>query len=270
MSTQFKLLLRSLTSFVMIFSGALILLWFVVVVISSILGFKSSSGDVMEVMLFLLFMGIAVIAIAAMINISLSIDLIAEAKIKELHQAKPNEKSAKGYLKWGLIVLGTLVLATWVADYYLQKRRMDDFRSLTAEVAESHQGNLERIFDYLEDTSQILKIKEVLETVNSSSDQVSWTEAIVLKEVLGKENILAFSAGTDSATLISQSFENLIVVPPTEEKELLNELFYAEKSGPQVILSENNEFWGYSPISKGGKVLVIRVKPKKEFNGSRR
>ena len=147
---------------------------------------------------------------------------------------------------------------------------MDDFTSLIAEVIESHQGNLERIFDYLEDTSQILKIKEVLKTVNRSSSQISWAEAIAVNQVLGKESILAFSAGTDSATLVSQSFENLILVPSTEEKELLNELFSAEKSGPQVLLSENNEYWGYYPISKDGKVLVIRIKVKKEFNGSRR
>jgi hypothetical protein len=106
--------------------------------------------------------------------------------------------------------------------------------------------------------------------VTRSSDRISWTEAIVVKEVLRKESILAFSAGTESATLVSQSFENLILVPSTEEKELLNELFSAEKSGPQLLLSENNEYWGYYPISKDGKVLVIRIKPKKEFTGSRR
>jgi hypothetical protein len=201
---------------------------------------------------------------------SLNKDLIAEAKIQELYHGIPSVKLDKRYIKWGMIVMGILVLVTMLRGHLLQRGRIDDFKSLTAEIAESHQGNLEQIFGYLEDTSKILKIKEALETVNRSSDQISWTEAIMVKEVLGKESILAFSALTESATLVSQSFENLIVVPPTEEKELLAKLLSSEKSGPHVLLSDNNEYWGYYPISKHGKVLVIRIKPKKEFSGSRR
>ena len=270
MKTDLKFLIRSISSYVMIFSAVLVLLLFLLVLTTSILGLNYFSGDVIEVMLFLLLMGIAVIAIAAVINNSLNKDLIAEAKIQELYHVAPSTKHDKRYLKWGMIVLGILFLVSLLRGHQLQKTRIADFESLTSEIAESHQRNLERIFDYLDDTSQILKIKEVLETVNRSSDQISRAEAIIVKEVLGKESILAFSALTESATLVSQSFENLIVVPPTEEKKLLNELFSIEKSGPHVLLSENNEYWGYYPISKKGKVLVIRIKPQKEFSGSRR
>ena len=214
-------------------------------------------------------MGISVIGIAAVINVSLSVDLIAEAKIQQLHHADPNEKLGKRYLKWGIIVLSILILATWLGNYVIQKNRVADFKSFTAEAVESHQGNLERIFDYVNDTAQILKIREVLQTVNRSSDQISWTEAIMVKDVLGKESLLAFSAGTDSATLVSQSFENLILAPSTEEKQVLNELLSGEKSGIHVLESENGEILGYYPMKKGEKSMVIRVLQAKH-SGSRR
>jgi len=270
MKSEFKSLIRSISSFVMIFSAALVLLLFLLVLTTSILGLNYFSGDVIEVMLFLLLMGMAVIAIAAVINNSLNKDLIAEAKIQELYHVAPSAKLDKRYLKWGMIVLGILFLVSLLRGHQIQRTKIDDFKALTSEVAESHQRNLERIFDYLEDTSQIIKINEVLETVNRSSDQISWTEAIVVNQVLGKESIIAFSAGTDSATLVSQSFENLIVVPPKEEKKLLKELFSIEKSGPHVLLSENNEYLGYYPISKNGKTMVVRLSARPRNNGRER
>ena len=60
------------------------MLWFVFVVITSVFGLRYYSGDSLEMMAFLLFMGMVVIGVSSVINISLSIDLIAEAKMNEL------------------------------------------------------------------------------------------------------------------------------------------------------------------------------------------
>ena len=60
------------------------MLWFVFVVITSVFGLRYYSGDSLEMMVFLLFMAMVVIGVSSVINISLSIDLIAEAKLNEL------------------------------------------------------------------------------------------------------------------------------------------------------------------------------------------
>ena len=102
-------------------------------------------------------------------------------------------------LKWGFGVLAFLIMAVFIGDYVIHRNKLEEFKAITAEVVESHRGNLEKFLDYLQDTSQILKTKEVLEIVNRSSDKVSRVEAIQVREVLGKESVVSFSAGTDSS-----------------------------------------------------------------------
>ena len=77
------------------------MLWFVFVVITSVFGLRYYSGDSLVMMAFLLFMGMVVIALAAVINISLSIDLIAEAKLNELKFTDKFENFGKKMRKWG-------------------------------------------------------------------------------------------------------------------------------------------------------------------------
>ena len=93
MSTQFKLLIRSITSYIMIFAGALILLWFVFVIGTSLVGLNIYSTGSTDLMVFVLFLGMSVIGVAAAINVTMSIDLIAEAKIKEMNL--PNKRLGK-------------------------------------------------------------------------------------------------------------------------------------------------------------------------------
>jgi predicted histidine transporter YuiF (NhaC family) len=84
MKTEHKLLLRNISSYAMIITALLIVFWFLFVIVTSALNFNVYSGDSIELMVFILFMALVVIGIAAVINISLSIDLIAEARIQEL------------------------------------------------------------------------------------------------------------------------------------------------------------------------------------------
>ena len=101
MKTEFKILIRSIASYVMTFSGVLILLWFVFFVITSVFRLRYYSGDSLEMMAFLLFMGMVVIGVSSVINISLSIDLIAEAKLNELKFTDKFENFGKKMRKWG-------------------------------------------------------------------------------------------------------------------------------------------------------------------------
>jgi hypothetical protein len=270
MKTEFKILIRSIASHVMTFSGVLILLWFIFVVITSVFGLRYYSGDSLEMMVFLLFMAMVVIGVSSVINISLSIDLIAEAKLNELKFTDKHENFGKKMLKWGFGVLAFLIMAVFIGDYVIHRNKLIEFKALTAKVVEAHQGNLEKFLDYLQDTSQILKTKEVLEIVNRSSDKVSRVEAILVQEILGKESVVSFSANTDSSFLVNQKFENLIIVPSEDEKQLIQELIEGEKVGVQVLELEKGKIRGYYPISKNGKAMVVRVIPTLEFSGNRR
>jgi len=236
-------------------------------VVTSVLGLRYYSGESIEVMFFLLFMSLVIIGIASIINVSLSIDLIAEAKIRELKVSSQKGRVGKKMILWGFGVFGLLVVLVIIGDFLTHRRRKNELEVLTAEVIQAHQGNLERIWDYMEDTSQILKTPEVLVTVNRSSKDISTAEALLIREVLGKESILSFSSGTDSGSLTAQSFEDLVVVPSAEEKQLLQELFSGEKTGAQVLEFGKGEIRGYYPISKGTEVMVVRVNPTREFKG---
>jgi hypothetical protein len=77
----------------MIFSGALIFLWFVFVIGTSLVGLNIYSTGSTDLMVFVLFLGMSVIGVAAAINVTMSIDLIAEAKIKEMNL--PNKRLGK-------------------------------------------------------------------------------------------------------------------------------------------------------------------------------
>ncbi len=254
----------------MTISGVLILLWFVFIIITSAFGLRYYGGDSIEVMLFVLFMALIVIGMAFVINISLSIDLIAESKIKELKFTDNKVDYGKLLLKWGLGVVGMLVVLISIGGFFIKWRKLNQAETITTEVVESHQENLEQIFGYIQDSSKILKVKDVISTVNRSSDEIRWAEVILIEEVLGKASLLAFSAGTDSAQLIDRTFENLIIVPSEEEKELIRSLLTGEKVGAQSLEVQKDEIRGYYPISKNGKTMVIRIEPMVTYRSIRR
>lgn len=270
MKTEFKIFIRSLTSYLMTFTGALIVLWFVFVVVTSILGLRYYSGQSMELMIFLFIMGIVVIGIASVINISLSIDLIAEAKMKELKFTDRYEEFGKKMVKYGSGVIGVLVIAVLIGDYFIHERKLEEFKSTTSELIEAHQANLENVFSYLEDTSQILKIVDVLSTVNRSSDDVSSVELIFFKDVLGKGNFIRYWDGMKSDYLINQELENQVIILSEEEKQLVQELLEGKKTGVHVLELEKGELRGYYPLSKNGKIMVIQVIPRFVSSGGRR
>lgn len=270
MKTEFKIFIRTLTSYLMTFTGSLIVLWFVFVVVTSILGLRYYSGYSMELMIFLFIMGIVVIGIASVINISLSIDLIAEAKMKELKFTYKYEEFAKNMIKYGLGVIGVLVIAVLMGDYFIHKRKLEEFKSTTSEIVEAHEANLENVFSYLEDTSQILKIMDVLSTVNRSSDDVSSVELIFFVNVLGKENFIRYWDGMKSDYLISHELENQVIILSEEEKELVLGLLEGKKTGAHVLELDGGSISGYYPVTKNGKKMVVRVNPPFVSSGGRR
>lgn len=61
-----------------------------------------------------------------------------------------------------------------------------------------------------------METKQVLKTVNRSSDKVIWTEAILIQEILGKESFVQFSAGRDSSFLVNKTFKTLVLSLPNK------------------------------------------------------
>ena len=259
MKTEFKILLRSISSYVMIFSGAMILLWFVFIIITSIWDLNIFTGSSMDLLLFIIFLGLVVIAVAAVINISLSIDLIAEVKIKELNL--PNKVADIGGRIIGLAlgVVGVLVMVAWIGNSIVRNINLKEFQSITKEVVEANRGSLEKVFDYLADSAQILNTRNVITTVNRSSKEISRTDVILQKEVQGKENFLTFSAGSDSAHLVNRRFENFVIIPSRQEKKLIVSMLTGEERNAQVLQSDDGIMIGYCPISFNGETMVVKL-----------
>lgn len=270
MKIEFKLLIRSISSYVMIFSGALIFLWFFFVMGSSILGFKFFSNEALELMVFVLLMGISIIGVAAVINISLSIDLIAEAKIKELNLPAQPGNLGKRMVVWTLGVIGVLVSLAFIGNYTIKRTHLREFQTLTSEAVQSHEDRLGKIFDYVEDPAQILETKKLLSQVSGSSNNILGADVILRREIQGESNWLRIASATDSSTLLNQDFEQLITVLSGDEKKLIQELADGSKAGAQVLELENGEIKGYYPVIKNGKTMVVRLIQMPESRGSRR
>ncbi|AMQ57075.1 hypothetical protein [Algoriphagus sanaruensis] len=267
MKNELKLLIRSVSSYVMIYSGILIVFWFVFVIVTSLIGLNIYSSDSMDLMVFVLFLGISVIGVAAAINVTLSLDLIAESKINQMNH--PNPRLGKRWFGWVLGGFGIFVVVAWISNYIIRTNHLKDFKAITTEVVQSHQGSLEKIVDYMKDSAQILKTKEVLLAIAKSSDQVFQPELIFTQEVNGKKVWVEINIGSDSVALVNLAFEQLVIVPLGEEKKLIQELAYGNKKDAQVLELEKGETKGYYPISKNGKVMVVRLSAKSRFNGNR-
>lgn len=267
MKSEFKLLIRSISTYFMIFSGVLIVLWFVFVIVTSLVGLNIYSSGSTDLMVFVLFLGISVIGVAAVINVTLSIDLIAEAKIKEMNL--PNPRLGKRLFGWGLGGFGIFVVVAWISNYIIRTNHLKEFQATTTEVVESHQGSLEKIFDYVTDSAKVLNTKEVLLAIAKNSDQVFQPEVIFTHEVNGKDVFVEMNLGSDSVALVNLDFEQLVVVPSGEEKKLLQELLDGNKNGAQVLELAKDETKGYYPISKNGKTMVVRLSARSKFNGIR-
>ncbi|MCH6198558.1 hypothetical protein MMU07_03130 [Aquiflexum sp. LQ15W] len=269
MNPEFKLLIRSISSYVMIFSGVLILFWFLFVMGSSIMGFNFFSSEALELMVFIFLMGISIIGVAAVINISLSIDLIADAKIKELNLPTQPRNLGKRMVAWTLGVIGVLVLLAFIGNYSIKRTHLRKFQTLTSDVVQSHQDNLVRIFEYMGDTAKILETKKILSQVSGSSNKILGAEVILNREIQGESKWVEITSGTDSSALVNQEFEQLIIILSGDEKKLIQELADGTKAGAQVLELENGEIKGYYPISKNGKSMVVRLIPMPESRGSR-
>ncbi|WP_338226781.1 hypothetical protein [Algoriphagus taiwanensis] len=248
----------------MIYSGALILLWFLFVIITSLFDSKIYSGGSMDIVLFL---GMAIIAVAAVINISLSIDLIAEAKIKELKQSAQPTYLRKNVIKWGLGTIVFFILSAWIGDYFIQRNRLKEFQVITAEVVKAHRGSLEKIFEYVDDSLKISKTKEILKDIKRSNDKVFQAEVIMIREVNDQENWIEINTGSDSVALVNLAFEKLVFVPFGDEKKLIQQLIEGSNKDPLVLELEKGEIRGYYPIIKNGNRMVIRLSPIPRNNG---
>lgn len=264
MKNELKLLIRSISSYVMIYSGALMLIWFLFVIITNLFDSKIYSGGSMDIVLFL---GMAIIAVAAVINISLSIDLIAEAKIKELNQSPQPTFLRKNVIKWGLGTIVFFILSAWIGDYFIQRNRLKGFQDITREVGDAHRGSLEKIFEYVDDSLKISQTKEILKDIKRSTDKVFLAEVIMIREVNDQENWIEIHAGSDSVALVNLAFEKLVFVPFGEEKKLIQQFIEGSNIDPLALELEKGEIKGYYPIIKNGKTMVVRLSPIPEYRG---
>ena len=270
MKTEHKLLLRNISSYAMIITALLIVFWFLFVIVTSALNFNVYSGDSIELMVFILFMALVVIGIAAVINISLSIDLIAEARIQELKLNRFSTTKQKMILIWATLIPISFFVISILLLYYQQSQEIKEFKTHSTEIIETHKPYLEEIFTFLEDSSKLINTKDVLEKTIKSSEFISSADLIFKSETNDNVTFALIERGTNDSLLVKNLRQELVTIFYSNEKKLLVKMISGKQKTPVVLEDNYNNLHFYYPFYKDDKAFIIRIDPVQQIKFSRR
>ena len=245
-------------------------LWFVFILATSLFQLHFYSGEIVEGMVFFFIMGLVVIGISGVVNISLSIDLIADARINEVNFTDQMASYRRKLIRWFGIIFGVLLITAFIGDYFIQKRRQQEFVQVVADIAQVKGEDLFRALGYLQDTANYEDIIELMQMLEISSSRISQVDLLVPNKKNGVERLLTLSPRMDLALMKETMGDNLVTIISGSEKKVVSQLLSGGLTEPQVFENEEGQLLGFAKVKRGGQILVLRVLSKKSFDGGGR
>jgi hypothetical protein len=254
--------LRKVSTYFLLFSGVMVSLWFLYVVVHLIFEIGYYTGEFIEWTYFILSMMAMVIGIPLAINLILSLVSITNTpKAKEVileSFLNPAEKKMIKYLL-GL----TFILFVTAVSFEFKDRNQEEknLKSVTERLVKNNETSFSKLFDYLSDSISIMETKELLDKMEGKSEEISSIDVLFQLKEKDSIDVGMISWRTKDSLLVSGTIDDLKITLMEEEQDLVFKMFDSEITEPTTLRLSDGRARGYHPLHQNDKVLVLRMNP---------
>ncbi len=256
MKPRLKLRIASLTSWTMIATIGIIILWFIAFIVSITFNLKVFTASATE-FLFAIF-GFATILVicAAILNISINISLIADTKLKQsgIDFTGPMFPG-KFYLAGGLLIVA-LIAFLFIGDHLSKQTAENKVITEAKDIVERYEQPIADIFTYIQDTSSVGKIPEVLRFLSNQKPEFSSVSVLTMDRYKNEAVFLQITQRSIEETLKKPLFGNSFYQCSREECNYLAEVFKSGKMEPYLWM-EDQTYRFYYPLERNGKKITL-------------
>jgi hypothetical protein len=255
--------LRKVSTYFLLFSGVMVSLWFLYVVVHLIFEIGYYTGEFIEWTYFILAMMAFVIGIPLAINLILSLVLITNTpKAKEVIMESflnPAEKKTIKYLLGLTFILFFIAVSFEFKDRNQEEKNL---KSVTERLVKNNETSFSKLFDYLSDSISIMETKQLLDKMEGKSEEISSIDVLFQLNEKDSIDIRMISWRTKDSVLVSGNLDDLEVTLMEKEQGLVLKIFSGELREVTTLRLNDGRLRSFYPLFQGEKILVLRFNPK--------
>lgn len=255
MSQKFHKSVRRFSIYFLIFSGVILLLWFLSVIISLSFDPSHYSGEMFELLSFNLTAGGILIMIPLVINLILNLELVSNPSSRKTVFSSIITKKESYFLEitvFLILVLFTIGLISHIN--YLRKEK-ENFKVLIDDLMQDHQETFEEISANLQESSNLVTTKEELEKIWYKHPQFSLVDLVFQYENPARDQYGLINNQTTDSPLMSGKSKDLLFTLLPEGKDLISEMISRNDHSSEILELSDGELRGYYLLNEE-KVIV--------------
>ncbi len=265
MSQKFHTSVRRFSIYFLIFSGVILLLWFLSVIISLSFDPSHYSGEMFELLSFSLTVGAVLIMIPLVINLILNFDLVSNPSTRKTAFSTIITKKESYFL--GITVFLILVLfSTGLISHinYLRKEK-EYFKVLIDDLMQDHHQTFEEISSNLQESSNLVTTKEALEKIWYKHAQISLVDLVFQFENSARDQYGLIDFQTPDSLLENGISKDLLFTLLPEEKDLISEMISRNDYSSEILELSDGQLRGYYLLKEGKEKVIVRFHPRYDY-----
>ena len=254
--------LRKVSTYFLLFSGVMVSLWFLYVVIHLIFEIGYYTGEFIEWTYFILAMMAFMIGIPLAINLILSLVLITNTpKAKEVIMESFLNPGEKKIIKYLLGLTFILFITAVLFEFKERQQEEENFKWASERLVQDNQASFYRLFDYLSDSISIMETKELLDKMEGKSEEISSIDVLFQLKENDSIDVGMISWRTKDSLLVSGTIDDLKITLMEEEQDLVFKMFDSEITEQTTLRLSDGRARSYHSLHQNEKVLVLRMNP---------
>jgi hypothetical protein len=255
--------LRKVSTYFLLFSGVMVSLWFLYVVVHLIFEIGYYTGEFIEWTYFILSMMAMVIGIPLAINLILSLVLITNTpKAKEVILETFLNPGEKKIIKYLLGLTFILFITAVLFEFKERQQEEENFKWASERLVQDNQASFYRLFDYLSDSISIMETKELLDKMEGKSEEISSIDVLFQLKEKDSIDVGMISWRTKDSLLVSGTIDDLTITLMEEEQDLVAKMFSGELKDAKTLRLNDGRLRSFFPLIRNKKILVLRFYPK--------
>ncbi|MCB8964095.1 MAG: hypothetical protein H6536_03520 [Bacteroidales bacterium] len=256
MKPSLKVKISNLTTWIMLGTIALIILWFIGFIVSVTFDLNVFTSRTSE--FFFSFIGFAAVLVtcAAILSISLNISLIADSKIQEMKLDSSKTLITKKFIYTSSLVIAMLIAFLFAGDYLSRQNEKAKLVSEAEDLIARYQKSIEELTLFIQDTAQLGKIPEFLNVLSNQKEEFPTITILTSEKYKDETVFLEISGWTTKESLQKPYYDNSFYKCSMNDCDYLLEVFEKGKTD-SFFWTEKNNYRYYYPIEKNGKQMLL-------------
>lgn len=254
--------LRKISTYFLLFSGVMVNLWFLYIVVHLIFEVGYYTGEFIEWTYFILSMMAMVIGIPVAINLILSLVLITNTpKAKEVILESFLNPAEKKIIKYLLAFTGILLITAVLFEFKENKQEEDNLKRVSERLVQDNKKSFLSLFNYLSDSISVTEIKQLLEKLEDKSEEISSIDVLFKLSQEDSTEVGRIYWKTGDSLLVGGTLEDLKVTLMEKEQDLVVKMLSGTIKEATTLRLSDGRVRGYFPLHQKNKVLILRMNP---------